>query len=191
MRRGEAERVQQLRGHACAGLACGAVILQNQTYHGTTQSCGCVCARQRARKTCRPRRKAPARRPTFPVVFLGKRCQVQPGHVLAARLVAVRFPAADPPRVASDGRLLDLHSERLNNHGQKQGSAQQRRPAPRAHYLSWGARSRADPAPAEGAGPRPPLAAAAGQNIRPHAPDRRRYGGHASFSFFLLLLLFF
>lgn len=73
--------------------------------------------------------KAPARRPTSKVVFLGERCQVQPGNVLAARLVAVPVSAADPPRVATDGRLLDLHSERLNNHEQKKESAEQRRTA--------------------------------------------------------------
>lgn len=74
--------------------------------------------------------KTAARRPTSPAVFLGKRCQVQPGNVLAARLVAVRVSAADPPRVATDGRLLDLHSERLNNHEQRKESAQQPRTAP-------------------------------------------------------------
>ncbi len=51
---------------------------------------------------------------TSPVVVLSQRCQVQPGHVLAARLLAIRvrashLSAADPPRVTSDGRLLDLH----------------------------------------------------------------------------------
>lgn len=84
----------------------------------------------RVRGTCGPRVSRTAGRPTSPVVLLGESCQVQPGNVLAARLVAVRVSAADPPRVATDGRLLDLHPERLDNHEQKEESAQQRGTSP-------------------------------------------------------------
>lgn len=66
---------------------------------------------------------------TSPVAVLTESCQVQSGHVLAARLLAIRVrtpAAADPPRVTSDGRLLDLHPERLHNHERKERSAQLR-----------------------------------------------------------------
>jgi len=53
---------------------------------------------------------------TSPVVFLSKRCQVQPGHVLVVRVRTSNLSAADPHRVTSDGRLLNLHPERLHNH---------------------------------------------------------------------------
>lgn len=79
---------------------------------------------------------------------------------------------------------MSREKKALNNHGQPLNTLLKLEHALR----------RAGPALPEEAGPRRRLAGAAGQNIRPHASDRRRYGAErppslspsSSFFFFLI-----